>query len=179
MKTGLTVSTLGANFIVALGYILGGYVGDLLSFPPVDLSPVWPPSGIALAALLLYGKRILPGLLAGILIVQTVSFTETANLSEVLQSFPVVFVISIGSVLQALTGCYLIHRFVGRNDPLLENRKIIRFFFLGGPLSCLIAPAFGTIALLVSGQITGSESAFTYSNWWAGDTTGEIGRAHV
>ena len=74
MKTGFTVSTLGANLIVALGYILGGYAGDLLSFPPVDLSPVWPPSGIALAALLLYGKRILPGLLAGIYILQTVSF---------------------------------------------------------------------------------------------------------
>ena len=66
MKTGGIVSTPRANLIVALGYILGGYIGSLVSFPPANISPFWPPSGIALAALLLCGKRILPGLFLGL-----------------------------------------------------------------------------------------------------------------
>ena len=174
MKTGGIVSTPRANLIVALGYILGGYIGSLVSFPPANISPFWPPSGIALAALLLCGKRILPGLFLGICFMQAYSFADTSFSSGSLHSFLIAFVISIGSASQALVGFYLIERFVGRNDPLMENRKIALFLFLGGPLSCLIAPAVGSFIFLVTGKITSSEFLFTYANWWAGNTIGVL-----
>ena len=174
MKTGDIVSTPRANLIVALGYLLGGYVGGLVSFPPADISPFWPPSGIALAALLLCGKRILPGLFIGIYLMQTYSFADISPLSGSWQSFLIIFVICAGSTLQALAGFYLIARFVGRNDPLMENKKIARFLFLGGPLSCLIAAAVGSVVFLITGKISSNEFLFTYANWWAGDTIGVV-----
>ena len=168
------MSILRSNLIVALGYILGGYVGHLLTFAPADVSPVWPPSGIALAALIICGKRILPGLFIGIYLVQFYSFIGLPLSNDVLYSLFIAFVISTASALQSLTGLYLIERFVGTNDPLMENRKIARFLFLGGPLSCLIAPAVGSIILILTEKISSEEFFLTFASWWAGDTVGVL-----
>ena len=55
--------------ILASGYTLTGIVGLSLAIPPGYATAVWPPSGIALAALLLWGPRVWPGIAIGSLLV--------------------------------------------------------------------------------------------------------------
>ena len=51
--------------VLALAYFMGGKLGDLLCFYPDYATSIWPPSGIALAAILLYGSGVWPGVLLG------------------------------------------------------------------------------------------------------------------
>ncbi len=161
-----------ANVIVALGYFLGSYIGTQLTIVPSYASPIWPASGIALVAVLIYGRKIFPGLLIGAFLAQYHSFhstTENTYLSEFIS-----FVICIGSVLQAFFGAWLIRKFTGDNDPLIENNKIVRFFLLGGPVSCVTAATIGTTALLIVDIIPFTDFLLTWGTWWIGDTIGVL-----
>jgi diguanylate cyclase (GGDEF)-like protein len=160
------------NVIVALGYFLGSYVGTQLTIVPSYASPIWPASGVALVAALIYGRKILPGLFIGAFLAQYYSFhSSTGNvyLSEFIS-----FIISIGSVLQAFFGAWLIRKFIGDNDPLIENNKIIHFFLLGGPVSCITSATIGTTALLITGIVPLPEFLLTWGTWWIGDTIGVL-----
>ena len=53
------------NFILALGYFLGGYVGSFLAIPSSHASSIWPAAGIALAGIVTYGTSVIPGIWLG------------------------------------------------------------------------------------------------------------------
>ena len=65
------------NLAVAFGTMVLGYIGTLLSILPSTASPIWPPTGLALAVMLVYGKPILPGLYLGALLLNSYSFLNT------------------------------------------------------------------------------------------------------
>src|SRR2546428_12870661 len=89
--------------VVALAaiYFCAGKLGLLLAFVNASVSPVWPPTGIALAALLMWGYRLWPGIFLGEFLVNfTTPRTPVADLG-----------ISEGNTLQALLGARLGHRY--------------------------------------------------------------------
>lgn len=162
--------------VVALGYCVAGRLGTLLSVPPNFATAVWPPSGIALAAVLLFGPRIWPGVLAGAFLVNAASpwFDSEWSWSAIID-VTIAVSISLGATLQALLGAYLIRRTVGFPDPLIRDRKILAFLVLGGPVSCMIAPTWGVASLAFAGRLEGLVPlAQNWWTWWVGDTIGVI-----
>ena len=166
------IKVVSLNLFVAVAYFLGGVVGELLALEPSNSSPVWPPSGIALAVMLLYGWRILPGLFFGIFCTQAyVSFGGA--ITEVFQNaLGLTLIKSFASSAQAILGMYLIQHFVGRNDPLLDLSKILQFFFYGAIVSCVVAPTICISVFYLQNILTADDCLFAWLTWWVGDVIG-------
>lgn len=162
------------NFICIAAYILGAYIGHLFILAPIGASPIWPPAGIAFAMFLLYRHQVLPGIFLGSLIAQTYIFFNGSSASSIVNSLLLGSFISVGVCLQAVVGVYLIKRFVGENNPLIEDFCIIKFLTLSSVVACFTAACFGSIALFYSQIILASDLLSTWATWWIGDSIGVL-----
>jgi CHASE1-domain containing sensor protein len=155
---------LGEILGVAGAYVATGKLALLLAIPPGYASAIWPPSGIALAALLLLGSRAWPGVLLG-------SFLVNVPASP---SLAVAAVIGLGAAAQALVGAFLVRRFLGAPLELLRGRDVAAFLALGGPASCVVSATVGVATLYVRKVIRTGELPFSWWTWWVGDVIGVI-----
>src|SRR5258706_2524511 len=87
---------------VAAVYFAAAKLGLSLAFLHVSVSPVWPPTGIAIAAVLWLGYRISPAILLGAFLANLATGEPVATAG-----------IAIGNTLEALSAAFLLHRFVG------------------------------------------------------------------
>src|SRR5437660_5088348 len=95
--------TLPAIGILIFVYFIAGKFGLKLAFLQVSASPVWPPAGIALGALLLLGYRMWPAIFVGAFLV---NISTTGNI-------PTSMAICAGNTLEAICGAWLVNRFAG------------------------------------------------------------------
>lgn len=174
LRQGLSLSVatqyIASIIVLALLYFVSGRLGLLLAIPPGYATAIFPPAGIALAALLLYGNRLWPGILIG-------SFALNLSMSPQLDSVfgmggGIALAIASGAVLQGLLGAILIRRYVGFPNDLANERDIFRFFMLGGPISCLINSLIGPATLFLAGAISAADFAYSWWTWWIGDLIG-------
>ena len=165
-----------AQALVALGtalaYAAVGALALLLAGPPGYASPLYPSAGIALAAVLTYGRAALPGVMLG-------AFAVNAGLGLIrhqsgLDLVLLPFLIACGAMLQAGVGAWLVRRFVGPAVVLNAPRDIARAGFLGGLLACTISPSMATPALWAMGAIPASAAIANWLTWWSGDALGVL-----
>lgn len=147
--------------LLAVVNFIAGRLGLMLAVGPGYASAVFPPAGIALAALLLFGNRVWPGVFLGSWALSTPEFTNAY----------VPLSIATGSTLQAIVGASLIRRTVGFPISLDDERSIARFFLLGGPVACLIASTWGITTLCLTDHIK-EDVAYNALAWWVGDSIG-------
>ncbi|MBF0369684.1 MAG: CHASE domain-containing protein [Magnetococcales bacterium] len=158
---------------LAIAYALIGKASLELAIPPGYATAIFPPSGLALAALLIWGWRCWPGVFLGSTLLNLwVALSGGGTLTGM--GTLVAMGIAMGSSLQALVSAYLVRRFVGFPTPLAHEKQIIRFIFLSGPLSCLIAATVGAGVLWGSGTVPTAHLFSTWWTWWVGDTLGII-----
>lgn len=168
------VRLVAAIALLAFLYFVTGRLGLLLAIPPGYATAIWPASGIALAALLLYGYRLWPGVLIGSFLVNVpTSFDPSAKLT-VFWSLLVPASIGVGAALQALVGAFLIKRFIDLDSGLTRARSVLGFLIVGGPLSCLVSASWGLTTLWSTGRIPISNVPFSWMTWWVGDTIGVV-----
>jgi signal transduction histidine kinase len=151
-----------------------GKLGLLLAVPPGYASAVWPPSGIALAALLLAGYRVWPGIFLGTFLLHLLTSGIPAGSEGLVRPLLTASVIGIGSTAQALLGADLLRRFVGLPTRLDSGREVAKSILFAGPLSCLIGATVGMGTLWSAGVVSGSAALFSWWTWWAGDSLGVI-----
>ena len=158
--------------VVAAAYYVTGRLGVRLAIPPGVASPVWLSSGVAAATVLLWGKRIWPGIWLGSLGVNAEtllgSHASSAGLAISLGS---VAAIATGSTLQALLVGYLARRFIGSNQ-IFERVRDVLFFAPIAMASCLVAATIGATALTLSGFTPWNGFGDTWLTWWLGDLIG-------
>lgn len=162
------------NLVCAAAYYIGAYIGALFVLPPGGLSPIWPATGIALTALLLYGKKVLPGIFLGALLAQIGSFFDSASAENLTDSLIIGLVLSIASCLQALVGFWLIRHFVGKQDLLIKDSHIIKFLLLGGPIACVVTASFATAIMGYTKIIAANNFLSHWITWWIGDSMGVL-----
>jgi len=160
--------------LLATAYLLSGELGLLLAIPPGYATAVWPPSGVALAALLLYGRGLWPGILLGSFLINLGTSLAPQSLASTAQSITIALAIGGGAVLQAVVGSWLIERFIGSDHSLLNARSAIAFLGLGGPLSCVISPLFGVGTLWLAGLVDSTQFIYIIATWWVGDAIGVL-----
>ncbi len=119
---------------------------------------VWLPSGTAMAALLLFGYRLWPGILLGALLVNLFNGAPLW----------VAVCIGIGNTLEALLGTFLLKRY--RLGYAFDHlRDVLLLVLLAMPLGALISATIGVSCLLLGKGISLSSLAPTWSAWWIGD----------
>lgn len=161
----------GLLLSITLGYAAVGWLSLELAVPPGYTSPAFPPAGIALSAILIYGLRVWPAVFTGSLIIHLLA-SLTVSSAPVPPDLLCMF--ASASTLQAIAGAWLAQRLVGFPNRLDAPGPIVRFIVLVAPISALIAPSIGIPLLNASGVLASFEWAFNWWNWWLGDTLGII-----
>jgi len=159
---------------VALTYAVAGRLGLLLAIPPGYATAVWPPSGVALAAILLGGSRLWPGVLLGSFAVNVSTSWDGGSLAGVLRSLAIAGTIAGGAALQALVGGWLIRRLVGFRNIFHQEIDVVRMLLLGGPISCMTNATISVTTLWTAGLIPGPNFLFNLWTWWVGDSIGVL-----
>src|ERR1700756_5049434 len=123
----------------------------LLAFENTNASAVWPPSGIALAMILIVGYRIWTGIMIGAFIANVVVFLSNRS-ADIGSIVAVSFFIGIGNTLESVCGAFLIDRFVGSRNPL-ERSKDVFTFVLIALVMCLVSSIIGPTSLCLAGMV--------------------------
>ena len=156
--------------LLAAVYYLTARASLLLAFPGTNVSPVWPPSGIGLAALLLMGYRSWPGVFIGAFAANLAGFTEAGVLSFQLALGPSLSIAS-GNALEALTGAWLMGRLT-RDGGLFSRPERAYQFAVAAAAAAAVSALVGTTTLISAGIIDPSSSASIAATWWVGDLSG-------
>jgi PAS domain S-box-containing protein len=156
------------RFALLLGVLFGVYVaaarvGIELSVAHGVITPVWAPTGIALAALVLYGRRLWPAVALG-------AFVANATSGA---SVPEAAFIAVGNTLEAVVGRELLVRADFR--PALDRvRDVLALIVLGAAVSTTISATNGVTTLWISGDVDGSSYGSEWLLWWIGDAMGDL-----
>lgn len=158
---------------VALLYCLTGSLGRIAAPPPGIATVVWPPSGIALAALVILGNRVWPGIWLGAFLANNWAAMPHTNALGVFGFLATGAGIDTGSLLQAMAGATLFRRFLGTENPFDRFKQSL--IFVGIALSmCLIACTVGVASLYFGGMLPSDAVFGRWWTWWIGDTGGVL-----
>ena len=148
---------------MAAAYVAAAKIGLELSVADGVITPVWPPSGIALAALLLFGRRLWPAVALGAFV-----SNATSGVSPELAA-----AIAIGNTLEALAGATLLRR-VGFRTSLERVRDVLALVVLGAFVATTVGATNGVTALAIAGDPAASPYAPAWVLWWLGDAMGNL-----
>jgi len=168
MPTKKIISTLFLCIAIAFIYFIFGLLGLELAVPPSQAGAIWPPAGIALASMLLYGPTIWPGIFIGNFCISAWAFGFEVH------SLPVFIATGTGGTLFAYTGSLLIKKFSSYPSDLIFDKDIVLFLLLGGPVSCLISATIGITAMYFGGILLPADIPLNWLSWWVGDTIGVL-----
>jgi diguanylate cyclase (GGDEF)-like protein len=157
--------------ILAAGYTLTGIVGLSLAIPPGYATAVWPASGIALAAVLLWGPRVWPGITAGSVLVNLAVALTTADAAFGPVSIAIAASIAAGSTVQALVCAGALRRYVGV-ARLFETGPATLTFCGIAAAACLVASTWGVATLSFAGITSEAQFLESWQTWWLGDLIG-------
>ena len=145
--------------LLALAYFALGRLGLAYSFLRPSVTPVWPPSGLALAGLLILGYRVWPATFLGALAV---------GLSTPIGIFGSV-VLAASNTLETLLGAWLANRFANGRNFFRHPWDVVKFTSLVGVLSPLVSPPLGVRAVTFDRFIPWASDPSVGLIWWLGD----------
>ncbi len=162
---------IGLIFGLAISYAFFAFLGDLITVQASDAAAIWPASGIALAAFLICGNTVWPGVFLGAFIING---WIALDANEGLPAIGLLLIISTGATLQALLGAYLIRKTCSPQLLFQNNQDICRLLCFGAFISCLISPSIGVSTLVYAGFIPAEHYLSNWFIWWLGDAIGVI-----
>ena len=160
-------------FILAAAYFVVGIMTLAANIPPVIVTFVWLPAGIALTAILMWGYRVWPGILLGAFTAQAYVHLAATSAEKLFNTLVISAFIGSGAVLQGIGGAYLIFRYAGfPSSP--DRRRDVNTLLMGGPVSCLVGAAIGGTGLWFAGSTLPSSLISQWWNWWLANTLGVL-----
>ena len=126
------------------------------------VSSAWPPSGIALAALLLFGVRFWPGVTLGAFFLNASAGVPLAGAAG----------IAAGNTLEAVVGAILLVRAAHVRPSLSRSRDVFALIGLGAGVATAVSATIGVASLWLAGSITEASRASLWIVWWSGDAIG-------
>jgi integral membrane sensor domain MASE1 len=156
-------------YVAKVAVLAGVYYGAAklglnLAFTSPSVTAIWAPTGIALAAVLLWGYRVWPGVALGALLAN--AWTGVP--------FYAVLGITAGNTLEALAGAYLLRELADFRASLERVRDVIALAILGGAVSTTISASIGATSLLVANEISSEDFGSAWRTWWLGDMGGDL-----
>jgi integral membrane sensor domain MASE1 len=149
---------------IAASYVLTAKLGFTMASVAEQVTVVWPPSGIALAACLLLGRRAWPGVWLGAFVA---NFTSHEPIVAALA-------IATGNTLEAVLGSWLLERIGGFDLRIGRLRDVLALGFLAAGVSVLVSATIGALTLCVSGLQPWSVFYSVWRTWWIGDAIGDL-----
>jgi len=138
-------------------YFLGGLLGKEASFLSGSVALVWPPAGIALAAILLFGYRFWPGVALG------------AVLFSLMNGVPLGFFTlgtAIGNTVGAIVCAFLLKRLAAFDNAMERTRDAVWYIGLACFLGTTVNAAFNVVGLAYAGAVRWAELFPAVVVWW-------------
>jgi PAS domain S-box-containing protein len=155
---------IGRSLLVAIFYFAGAKLGLSLATLHENVTPVWPPTGIAIASLLIFGRQVWPGIFLGAL---------AANLTT---HIPVGSAIGIaaGNTLEALVAYFLLQRSKGWRGSFESVGEVLRFVVYAAVLAPLVGATIGSVSLCLGDPWQRNTFWSLWLTWWMGDGFGAL-----
>jgi signal transduction histidine kinase/ActR/RegA family two-component response regulator len=148
---------------LTLIYFVAGKLGLSLASLNASASPVWPPAGIALAAILLLGYRVWPAIFIGAFLVNA---TTAGNI-------PTSICIATGNTLEALCAAVLVSG-VADGTQAFDRAQGVFKFAIAVMFANIVSPTFGVTSLVLAGYADWANYSAIWTTWWLGDVTGDL-----
>src|SRR5437660_53729 len=149
---------------LAILYVLAGKLGLSLAVVNSSTTAVWPPTGIAIAALLLFGVRLWPGVLLGAFLV---NLSTTYGIGSSIG-------VAVGNTLEAVVAARLVGRFASGPRAFERPYDVFKFAFLAGLLATNLSATIGTTTLGLFGLASWADFGPVWLRWWLGDLGGAL-----
>jgi PAS domain S-box-containing protein len=149
--------------LLAVVYYVAAKLSLRLSLIGENVTPLWPPTGIAVAALFVFGSRLWPGVAIGAFLV---NLPISANAGWALLT-------AAGNTLAPVVAVSLL-RLGGFRRQIDRWRDALAIVFLAGLEAMLLSAAIGAGTLVLSGDIASSKFVSAFSVWWTGDAMGVL-----
>jgi diguanylate cyclase (GGDEF)-like protein len=150
--------------VLAVVYFGTAKLGLRFAYVNPSATALWAPTGIALAAFLIFGLRAWPGAFLGAF------FANLTTAGSVLTSIG----IATGNTLEGVAGCYLVRRFARGQQAFERAHDIFKFAFLAGMVSTAISATVGVTSLSLGGFADWTEYGPIWRTWWLGDGVGAV-----
>lgn len=163
------------NLVLFFLYALLGKIGLLLGAGPGYASAIWPPAGVALGMLLLYGYGLWPGVFFGSLFLNAAMSGIFGSIDTLLSVKSVtVVVIAAGVAVQAVCARFLLARFFTFPLVIERPRDAFSFLLISAPVSCLVSATIANVSLYVTGIMPRDQVFYSWLTWWMGDSFGVL-----
>src|SRR5207247_1584667 len=149
---------------VAIGYLGAAKLGLLAAVAQKVVSSAWPPSGVALAALLLLGLRYWPGIAMGAFLLNWTASVPVAGAAG----------IALGNTLEAVSAVWLLRRVADFRPSLDRLRDVVALVPLGALASTTVSATIGIASLWASGVVGRDALSHLWFVWWSGDALGDV-----
>jgi integral membrane sensor domain MASE1 len=133
---------IGIGLAVAVTYVVAARLGFRLAVVAEQVTTVWAPTGIGLAALLLWGTRLWPAIWIG-------AFVANAGSAAPLWTAAAV---ATGNTLEAVAGTWTLRRAAGFDPRLRRLRDVVSFVVIGSALATTVSATIGVVTLCASGE---------------------------
>src|SRR5215467_15007343 len=157
---------------LTIAYVASGKLALMLAIPPGYASPIFPPAGMAVAAMLIGGQATLPWTFLGSFLLNLWT-GYSAGHEPIATCFVAAVVIAAASMLQAAIGGTILRRAVGYPAPHDNGRDLSRFLFVS-PVFCLTSATLSLGILSVLGVVQRPDLSANWVSWWIGDTVGVL-----
>src|SRR5207245_5326412 len=144
-------------------YVLAGKLGLHFAFVHASATAVWPPTGIALAAFLLFGPRVWPAVAVGAFLVNVTTAGSVATSLGV----------AAGNTLEGLLSAWLVNRFAHGRYAFERAQHIFAFVVAVVP-GALVSATMGVAGLALGGYAPWAGFGPIWATWWLGDVTGAL-----
>ena len=152
---------------LAAAYYGAAKLGQTLRYT-ASVSAVWPPVGLGIAALYLWGLRWWPGIFLGEVLVNGELLMDSAALP-----FGSLIGQQAGNMAEIIVGALVLRRLIGPRAAL-DRVEQVGGMLLALGIATAISATVGTVSMLAGGVIEGSETATFWRTWWLGDTSGGL-----
>ena len=150
-------------FGLGVTYFVLAKIGLTLASIHPSASPIWPPTGLALAAVVVRGYRVWPAIFLAALVANATTAGSIYTSSA----------IALGNTLEALVGGYLISRWSG-GLRIFDSPAGVARFALIALAATPISATIGVGSLTLAGYADSAHIASTWVTWWLGDLAGAL-----
>jgi len=152
------------SLLVAVVYFAGAELGLSLASLHTNVTAVWPPTGIAIASLLIFGRRVWPGIFVGAL---------AANL---MTAIPVLssFGIATGNTFEAIVAYWLLQRSQRWKGSFESVGDVLRFVVYAAVLAPMVSATIGSLSVCFGDPGQWAKFTSLWLTWWTGDGFGAL-----
>jgi signal transduction histidine kinase len=148
--------------LLVAAYFAAGKLGLSFALVHPSATPVWAPTGIALAALLSFGYRAWPAIFVAAFLVNVTTAGSVATSLG----------IAAGNTLEATIGAWLVNRFAGGWQAFDRAQDTFKFTLLAGVLTTAVSATIGVGSLVLGGAAPAAGARAIWLTWWLGDMGG-------